>query len=727
MAGDGELRRGAYMRRTNGVWMVKLLSKGVIHLEKPDTGEVERIDLKQWNVECSTGATRMVGAPDAELSESDKALRKVALSDLPGNVQISSLQKEFFVSAFNDPGKFYRTHLPDLTREQRSYPNKSKVKLTPFSYLVKNAFLREHSTRMTQVFERPGATARPRTKRQRDLIPVPAHFLRTPAFSTYCKWIGEAEGVALRNGMPDPKLNASRYHDRGPTARTMAPQIEEWLNEIIDTMWLTTAQNSKIAVFNKLKNRVFEHNRKHPEKALVTPSDRHVRKYITETVPHETAVRRRKGDHAADDQFKPVGEGPMARWLLDVVEVDHTVANVDVCDDDTGVKLGRPTITTALDRYSRAPVGLHVHFDGPSLGAVMTVLRNVMTMKDYLKDWLPDVKAEYPCYGRPQTFFFDRGTDFDNDYVQEINGALDIVCEYEPVGCPNYKGKLERWHRTMAEQVAHPLPGATPPRDNDGEFRRDNEGNAYITISAFIRRLWRWIMTVYMHSPNRGIRTTPHLKWIEGTNLRLPRPLPSADELNILLNRIEYLVPSNRGVQWKHLRWNGPVLRAIHSHPSYKKGERVKVRIDDSDVGNAWVVDPVSRERVKLDPVMAAYMPGRSLYQHRMAMLYCDEILDSARDEESLLSAIQVLDTEADELLASNRTRKKNIKAMARYRGPGGGLVTGEPSTPSAPPAAATPAAEIVPDVPIDPSDTFESRTNRKNAGKKQPSRETKK
>ncbi len=714
MASVGDLRRGVYMRRANGVWMVKLLSNGVIHLEKPDTGEVDRINLKQWNIECSSGTTRMVGGPDAELSETDRALRKIAISDLPGNVQMSSLQKDFFVSAFNDPSGFYRTYMPDLPRERRCHPNKSKAQLVPFSHLVNDAFLLEHKVRMIQVFERSDATARPRTKRQRDLMPVPTHFLRAPAFSTYCKWIGEAEAVVLRNGAPDSRLNASRYHDRGPPARRMAPQVEEWLNEIIDTQWLTTAQKPKSVVFRKLKNHVAKHNEKYPDQPLTAPSERHVRKYITETVSKETAVRRRKGDHAADDLFKPVGEGPAARWLLDVVEVDHTPADVDVCDDVTGIKLGRPTITTALDRYSRAPVGIHVHFDGPSLGAVMTVLKDVMTMKDYLKGWLPDVKGEYPCYGRPQTFFFDRGSDFDNDYVQEVMGAFDIVCEYEPVGCPNYKGKLERWHRTMAEQVAHTLPGATPPRDKDGEFRRDPDGNAYITFSAFYRRLWRWIVTVYMHSPHRGLRTTPMLKWIEGTNRRLPRPLPPRDELGILLNRVEYLMPSNRGVQWKHLRWNGDVLRNIISHPAYKKGDRVKVRIDDSNIGIAWVVDPVTRRQVQLEPVMKDYMPGLSLYQHRMAMLYCDEHMEGARDADSLLAATEALDAEADELLMGNRTRKKNIKAMARYRRPRGGRVVREPV--AAAPASATSPAEV--DEFFDPDEVFESKTVRKSTGK---------
>lgn len=681
MSGHGPLRRGGYMLRGGSTWRVNLLKDGVIHLERDDTGEVDRLPVKQWQLECSEGATRMVGSPDAELTPGERALRKVALRDLPGNVRASALKKEFYVHAFEEPSAFYRTHMPELPERDRIRPEKTKRLLAPFAQFVSAAFGRQHGTELVQLFERAGATARRRSPRERDRIPVPAHFLRPPAFSTYCSWLARWEDVIARNGTADARLLASRFHDRGPRVRTMPPLVEEWLNDAIDEVWLTPSCNKKVKVHRTLARRVSRHNTAHPEDAMPLPSQRHVSRYIAETVDQEDATRRRKGDKFADEVFRPVGEGPQARSVFDVVEVDHTRANVDVLDDLTGVKLGRPWVTTALDRYSRLPVGLHVHFDGPSLGAVMQALRNVMVPKSYLGELLPDLDYEYPGCGVPETFFFDRGSDFDNDHVREVMLEFDVAIEYEPAGCPQYKGKLERWHRTMAEQVTHPLPGATPPRDRDG-FRRDPDGKAYITFGEYVRRLWRWIAMVYARAPHRGLGTTPLLKFEEGAALRLPRPLPPKETLSMLLNRVELLVPSNRGVQWKHLRWNGEALRRIRAAPSFRKGERVKVRIDESDVGRAWVTDPVTRGQEQLEPVLKDYMPGLTLYQHRMAVLYADEHMEGARDEQSFRDAQEALDVEAEELLSRNRNARKGIAAAARHLGIGSGNPDAGPGGP---------------------------------------------
>jgi putative transposase len=93
-------------------------------------------------------------------------------------------------------------------------------------------------------------------------------------------------------------------------------------------------------------------------------------------------MRCRLGDEAADRHFARIGEGPKVSNFLEVVEVDHTRADVEVLDDETGAKLGRPWKTIALDRATRIPVGIYVHFDGPCLTAVMRVLHDVMQTKD---------------------------------------------------------------------------------------------------------------------------------------------------------------------------------------------------------------------------------------------------------------------------------------------------------------------------------------------------------
>ena len=275
-----------------------------------------------------------------------------------------------------------------------------------------------------------------------------------------------------------------------------------------------------------------------------------------------------------------------------------------------------------------------------------------MSAKDYIKKLVPELDYDYPGYGVPEAFFFDRGADFDNDYMREVANEFDIRIDYEPGRHPLYKRRIERWLRTSSEQVDHPLPGATPPKYENG-FRRDPDGKAYITLSQYYARPWRCIAMVYMKSPHRGLNTTPLKAWQARENLRLPRPLPSKKTLNLLLTRTELLSPRNTGVQFKNLRWNGPALRRIRALSEFKATDKGRIRIDETNLGLAWVVNPVTHEMEALEPVYKTYMPGLTLYQHRMALLYADEELKGARDEPSLLEAIRALGAEADALFGS--------------------------------------------------------------------------
>lgn len=372
-------------------------------------------------------------------------------------------------------------------------------------------------------------------------------------------------------------------------------------------------------------------------------------------------MRAQVGKEEAQRCFAIVGKGPEVKNILECVEIDHTRADVEVIDDVTGRKLGRPWRTLALCRASRAVLAARVHFDGPSTGEAMKAFREIMLPKEFLKDIVPELDYEYPCHGVPETLFFDRGTDFDNDYIRDVLNEFDIHAEYEPGRKPRYKGRVERFHRTLNEEVDHTLPGATPPRDKDG-IQREPDGAAYITLSEYNARMWRWISMVYMKRFHRGLRDIPLKVWRERENLRLPRPLPSKESLKILLNRIEYLTPRNTGVQFKHLYWNGPALRQIRLHPTYKRGDKVRVRINEDNLAEAWVVNPVTREMERLNPVLQDYMNGLTLYQHRMALMYSDELLDGARDEAGLMEARRALREEAESL----RKRGKAKAAVAR-------------------------------------------------------------
>ncbi len=284
-------------------------------------------------------------------------------------------------------------------------------------------------------------------------------------------------------------LMAPRYDKRGSDKRTViVGPVKRIVDKAIKEIWMTKSQETKTAVCEEVDLQVLRYNQRHPE-SQIGVSRRQIYNYMDQSIDKHEAAVARKGKEWADRHFKPVGVGPVADRVMEVVEVDHTQAKLEVIDDVTGQNLGRPWITAALDRRSRMPVGVHVHFEGQSLYAVMQALRNAMMPKRFLRLLLPDLDYDYPCCGTPEVFFFDRGKDFDNDYIDEVGLNLDIKLRYAPGEHPEYKASLERFFGTGHKQVALPLKGAMPRVSAATEDRRPKKSEATVSFSDFYARL----------------------------------------------------------------------------------------------------------------------------------------------------------------------------------------------------------------------------------------------
>lgn len=628
---DG-LRYGAYLRRFGFTWRILLLKDGVIHLENVDTpGETDKLTVDEWMRGCLDGSIHPAAEPGKELKPKTAELLKVAFGDMPESMKASGILKMQYINAFRDPAAFYERKRPDVPVEQRVLTrSRSAPKLRPF---------------LAHVAEAIGAA-------------------EPPGASTFARWFKDWS-EARAAGYEDVRVLVNNYHRRGPQHRFMGAMLEEWLNDVIDKEWLLGTKPKKKKVYDELKDRVKSWNKAHPLRPIAMISERHVNRYIKEEVDKYVETARRDGRRKADETYGMVGIAPEPENILDVVEVDHSRRNVEVIDDISGVRLGRPWVTVAFDRYSRMPLACHIHFDGQCLSSVMQALRQTMLPKDFLKEMFPDLSLDYGCYGRPVCFFFDRGTDFDNEDIRDIGLQLDIRMDLEPVGCPETKGKIERFFRTMQEEVDHPLPGSCPSLLKEGE-RSELRGEATILFSDFVRRTWLWLYGVYARSWHRGIKDVPIKKWQESAARRLPRPPCSRKELDILLTRIEPCTITKMGVRWNHLRWSGDILKTIWTRPGF--AGKVKVRIDEQDVSRAWVIDPATRTPVELEPMAPDYMAGLSLFQHRLALCAADEQFEGARDDETLITAKKMLDDQARELLHPDaRDAGKALGTVGRY------------------------------------------------------------
>ena len=626
-------RRNAFMRFDDANWRVRVIRSGIIHLENARTDEGRTLSVTAWQERCFAGKLEMVAAPDAQLPERVRELLAIPLSSMPNKMRCRGEHSALFLEAYRTPEAFYRDHMPDLPETGWCRPYRLSAKrLIPFL---------DHVAR--------------------------AHGVNRPGFSTFCKWLGrvEAAGGDVRAAVP-------RFDRQGPQQRYMPGLVEQWLHDAIDTIWLTSRCNPKGKVHEELESKVDAWNKEHPDAPLTCPSVGHVARYIRETVDKRVAKSRRRGRAAAEREFEMNGDGPVTTFVLERVEMDHTPSRLPVRDDRTGVRLGEPWVTVALDHYSRMPLALCVQFQGQSLAANFQAMRMVMTPKGFLKRLVPELDYDYPA-GVPVGFYFDRGADYDTDHVWRVGQTLHIRIDYAPVKCPEFKGSIERFFRTLKEEVCYPLPGSRRRRD-PRDIEADSDRTAYITLSEFVRRTWHWLTMIYAKRYHRGIDDIPLARWQRSHAKTLPRALRPEQDLNVLLTRVEQCEPTVNGVTWNGLTWTGTAIQRIITNPAWRKGDKVSVRIDDWDLAKAWVIDPFTARDMPLDPVMKGYMAGLTLHQHDLIVK--SEGKRGRITERHLVAAKQRMrEVELGFMDDKRRVKPGDLAAVARHRdgrGPSG-------------------------------------------------------
>lgn len=630
--GRGTPRKGAFMRWKDATWRVTVVRGGLINLQDVETDENGVISVRDWTAACFDGRAEMVEAPGAELDERTRAVLSVPIASMPESMRRKADNAALFFEAWRDPERFFREHMSHLPEAERVAPRHlSKRLVEPFLDMVASA-----------------------------------HGTSRPGFSTFCKWLDKA-----RQAGGDIRAAVPRHDLQGPQKRYMSPRVEQWLCEAIDNLWLTSRKNKKTKVHDELTAVVAAWNEANPDRSVRCPSMGHVARYMRQEVDRMVVVRRRGTKEEADRAFRQTGQGIQTSFVLERVEVDHTLVQLNIRDDKTGVLLGYPWITAALDHYSRMPVAAHLNFGSQSLGANFQCLKQVMSPKTFLPSLVDDLDYEFPA-GVPHSFFFDRGSDYDNASMRRVGQSLDIIIDYEPVACPEYKGAIERWWRTLKEDVVHGLPGARLPGSRD-VAGVDADGEAYITYSEFVRRMWLWMSMVYAKSYHRGIDDIPLRRWQESADRTLPRALRKKDDLNVLLTRVERCPVSTRGVTHNGLTWGGEPLTNIMRNPAFRDGMKVEVRIDEHDVSRAWVINPFRLRDEQLKSALPKYTRGLSMHAHDCILRKVPKHDAGTLGERSLLEGKQSLRDQEHALMTGAARRKggKFSSAAAKFAGIG--------------------------------------------------------
>lgn len=268
-----------------------------------------------------------------------------------------------------------------------------------------------------------------------------------------------------------------------------------------------------------------------------------------------------------------------------VWQSDHTRLDVMLVDQH-GVVIGRPWLTTVIDSYSRAIIGINIGFDAPSSQVVALALRHAILPKSYGVEYR--LHTEWITYGKPEYLFTDGGKDFRSNHLQEIGTQLGFVHKLRDR--PSEGGIIERFFKTLNESVLRALPGYTG--SNVRQRPEAPEKDAKLTL----RDMERVIVGFIVDSHNQDLDArmgdqSRNQRWDSGLISR--PPLISERELDICLMKIVHRTVQRGGHIQFYVMYKG-------EHLYGRQGCPVSIRYDPRDITIIWVYHQEKNKEVLL-------------------------------------------------------------------------------------------------------------------------------
>ncbi len=374
-------------------------------------------------------------------------------------------------------------------------------------------------------------------------------------------------------------------------------------------------------VLAMLASAIAEENRYRPEgEQLELPSRATVYRRIK--VKKLERLLRRAPSRSEMQSQASVQPGPTLQRPLERVEIDHSILDLFVVDEEDRLPIGRPTLTVALDVYTKLPFGIYVSFEPPSYLAVQNCLLHGILPKPDCRQ-LYGTTNDWPVYGLPQTLVVDNGKEFRGQSLSEACTQLGITLWYTPPRKPWFKGSVERYFRTLNTGLIHPLPGTTFSKVVErGDY--DPAKHACISLTAFRRLLHIFLLDVYAQRWHEGLQGVPAKRWTENIQAGFtPSLAHSAEEVKILLYASAQRTLQRSGLDFESLRYQSPELARLRSQLG--AGATVRLKYDPADLSAVYLSDPAgssSEGWLRVAAVDQEYTAGLSLWKHRLIRSY---------------------------------------------------------------------------------------------------------
>lgn len=332
---------------------------------------------------------------------------------------------------------------------------------------------------------------------------------------------------------------------------------------------------------------------------LYKPSKETVRLWINLTEDWHR-WKDRHGQLSADGRYVGRGKHIEATRPLEYVVFDHT--QVDcwalVEDEDGNVLIvEKPTLTLAVDVFTRMRLGAVLSYEPPSVYTVNLCLKQVIRSKDFLIDEFGDIKGACDGWGKPKCIIVDNGWEFAGMSLQATCEAAGISVIWAPVRTPQFKSVVEQSFDDLNEHVWHRLPGGIPLTPQlRSKFRIDNRVKTVHTLRQLEYLMWHHFVHVRHLEPNAEIGCAPALKWSRGINAKTRATVDDPAIFDGLLGNGKRCVLTPQGVAIDGQRFHDPQITSDLLKRLQKYGRRKNVKNTFAQPGNVDVY--VTQDRV---------------------------------------------------------------------------------------------------------------------------------
>ncbi len=379
-------------------------------------------------------------------------------------------------------------------------------------------------------------------------------------------------------------------------------------------------------------------------------------------LPQKELLIAREGYEVARKILK-VSQGNLpADYPLDVVEIDHTLMNLYVVDDQSFLPLGRPWITAIKDRYSNILLGFYISFHAGGLRSIFGAIKHSLYSHQRAYERWPDIENPWPAFGLGVVYCSDRGSDFMSQ--QYLSAILDLGASYEYCErrTPWLKGSIERFFGTLESTFFETMPGKT---FNSLANRKDYEPNkhAVIRFSSLIYLIHKWAADYHNVKSHSRKMASPLELWNEGVEIAPPRYPAFPHALEVILGLRNKGTLQNEGIQYLGLHYADAGLQELVN--DIGKKSKVEFIVSPENLGYIHAKDPRTGEYMRVNCTRPDYAHGLTLFQHNYLRHEAKLHSQSVRSVDEILSFRDTVALKVNEEISQKNNHLKKQLARA--------------------------------------------------------------